>query len=135
MQTECMLAFGRDRDVQDVKLMPDGRILFMATTAGMDCHMTIMDPGGSILYESIVECPEDSEILSDRIFERLDQEKYHSRWGYQISEMKEFDLAVVCDALTKTESVSREEKNYFRNLYANGNGSSGMHIWEKVKGI
>lgn len=135
METECLLQFDRNLDVQDVKVLSDGKIVFVTSAAGLQCCMTIMDSEGTVVKTYEIVCPDGAEPDTERMFERIDREKYHSRWSYQIPEVRESDIAAVCDALAKTEDVNRAERAYFRSLYANSEGNSGRSIWEEVKNV
>lgn len=135
MEIESILEFDRCMDIQNVQLLPDNRLAFASSVSQMDCHITIMDYNGSVLDNYAIVCPNNMKVASDRMFDRLDIEKYNSRWAYQIKEVREYNISAACDALVKANHINREEKNYFRGLYANGDGSSGKSIWEKVRDL
>lgn len=135
MEIKSILEFDRCMDIQNVQLLPDNRLSFASSVSQMDCHITIMDYNGSVLDNYAIVCPNDMKVASDRMFDRLDMEKYNSRWAYQIKEVREYNISAACDALVKVNHINREEKKYFRGLYANGDGSSGKRIWEKVRDL
>ena len=73
--------------------------------------------------------------MSDKIFDRIDKEQYNCYWSYLIKETGEYSISTVCDALIKMKHINRAEKDYFRGLYVNGDGSSGRQIWQKVRNL
>lgn len=135
MTTVCALMFEEERNVMDVQMLPGNRLAFFTTDSlsQTDCRMTVLDAEDRILEELAISYPDNCQITADNLFERLDMEKYHSVSAYQIKETVENSLSRLCDTLGKERRINREEQNYFRNLYANSDGTAGTLIWEEVK--
>lgn len=135
MTIEPVLEFEQCRDIENVQRLENDKIIFVSSVSQMDCTITIMDYTGQVLEHYPITRSEDTEIVPDKMFDRIDKEKYKSRWPYLIKETCEYNISTASDALVKLEHANRAEKDYFRGLYANSDGSSGWHIWQKVRSL
>jgi len=101
----------------------------------MDCSITVLDKSGEILKQFVAVCADSDKPDLSRLFERLDNRKYRSRWSFMLGESGQYDLSDICDALGEMAISDRfgREQDYYRSLYANSDGSAGTHIWEEVK--
>lgn len=120
--------------IDSVQALSDGRVVMAVSKSGADSRILFLNTEGQVLRQYPCVCQEDMPRSFDSMFERLETEKYTSAYAYQTSEGIEYSLSHACDALVNGESVYGEEKNYFRSLYANSDGTAGAHIWEEVKG-
>lgn len=119
--------------IDNVQTLPDGKIVMAVSNTGADSRILILDTDDQVLRQYPCVCGDDMPIAFDRMFERLETEKYTSAYAYQTDEELVFSLSHACDALVNGELVFGEEKNYFRGLYANSDGTAGAHIWEEVR--
>ena len=138
MKMECALnldsILGTDLPRIDcVQELPDGGLLITSSLVGMDTRLTVLSPDCEVLAQYSCICPDSGWMTAGGIFERLDTEKYTSAQAYQIKEGNVYSLSRACDELISGDSVFREEKNYYRSLYANSDGTAGVRIWEEVK--
>lgn len=138
MEIDCVLKLEEVLDIDmpridSVQELSDDRVVMAVSNTGADSRIVVFDADNQILDQYPCECQEDMSISFDSMFQRLGTEKYTSANAYQTNEGIEYSLSHVCDALVNGEPVYGEEKNYFRSLYANSDGTAGAHIWEEVK--
>lgn len=135
MTIERVLEFEQCRDIENIQRLDNDKFIFVSSVSQMDCNITVMDYTGQVLENYPITRPKDMEIVSNKMFDRIDKEKYNSRWPYLIKEIGEYNISTASDALVKLEHANKAEKDYFRGLYANSDGSSGRHIWQKVRNL
>lgn len=138
METECALhlteILGADSIRTDsVLTLSDGRLVMTTSVSGTDNRITVLDGEGQVLARYRCICPDGKAVAAEKMFERLETEKYTSAYAYQTNEEIEYPLSGACDALVSGAAVCREEQNYYRSLYANSDGTAGEHIWQEVK--
>lgn len=135
MRIEKVLEFENSLDIENIQLLPDGRAAFLSSLSGMNCNITIMDKEGKILECFAAVCADSDEPDVSRLFERLENKKYRSRWMFMLGESGQYDLSDICDALGKmaVSNALIRERDYYRSLYANSDGTAGADIWEEVK--
>ncbi len=121
-------------DIDNTLLLSDGRIAVSASRMNTGSLILLFNNACEMAVEYSSTCADEKRIAYNQIFERLEQEKYTSIYAYQISEGNIYTLKRVCDALIKSEHTYSAMKSYFRSLYANSDGTAGVHIWEEVKG-
>lgn len=121
-------------NIDNTLLLSDGRIVVSASKTNTDSFIVFFNDDCEMAVEYSSTCADEKRIAYNQIFERLEQEKYTSIYAYQISEGNIYTLKRVCDALIKSEHTYSAMKSYFRSLYANSDGTAGVHIWEEVKG-
>lgn len=135
MRIEKVLEFENSLDIESLQLLPDGGAIFLSSKSGMDCSITVLDKYGQILKRFAAVCADSDKPDLSRLFERLENEKYRSRWSFMLAESGQYDLSDICDVLGEM-AVSdrfRREQDYYRSLYANSDGTAGSHIWEALK--
>lgn len=138
MRMECALKLdsilGTDHPRIDcVQELSEGRLLITSSLVGMDTRITVLGADCEVLAQYSCVCPNSGWRATGRIFERLDTEKYTSAQAYQINEGNVYSLSRACDELINDDAVFLEEKNYYRSLYANSDGTAGARIWEELK--
>lgn len=138
METECALHLSEILSVDSIRMdsvlaLSDGRLVMTTSATGTDNRVTILDGKGQVLEQYPCVCPDGKAVAAEKMFERLETEKYTSAYAYQTSEEIEYPLFGVCDALVNGADTYREEQNYYRSLYANSDGTAGSHIWEALK--
>lgn len=120
-------------DIDNVIMLSDNKMAVSVSKVGEDSCIAIIDNSCKTLVQYPIICLAEKHIDYSRIFERLEEERYNSTYAYQISEGNIYTLKRACDALIKSEHAYSEMKSYFRSLYANSDGTAGVHIWEEVK--
>lgn len=135
MRIEKVLEFENSLDIENLQLLQDGGAAFLSSESGMDCSITVLDKSGEILKRFAAVCADSDKPDLSRLFERLDNRKYRSRWSFMLVESGQYDLSNVCDVLGEMAISDRfcREQDYYRSLYANSDGTAGAHIWEEVK--
>ena len=135
MTIENILEFNQCRDIENIQRLDSDKFIFVSSMSETNCCITIMDYSGKVLSNYPIVHSKDINIMSDKIFDRIDKEQYNCYWSYLIKETGEYSISTVCDALIKMKHINRAEKDYFRGLYVNGDGSSGRQIWQKVRNL
>lgn len=135
LETACVLAQEESIETLSALLLSNGRVAFSAikTLSQGENREMILDSDGKVLENYTAECSDSFPINAERMFEKMETEKYSSGNPYQIKETREYSLSFACDALVKGKGVYKAESEYFRSLYANSDGTAGSHIWEEVK--
>ena len=135
MRIEKVLEFEDNLDIENLQLLPDGRAAFLSSVSGMECNITVLDRKGKISEQYEAVCEDEVGPDLSRLFERLGNKKYRSRWSFILGESELYDLSDICDVLIKrnTNEILGAEQNYYKSLYANSDGTAGTRIWEEVK--
>lgn len=112
----------------------ENKLMMIFTKARENTRLTIMDLDNGTVEKRDLILPEDvNEIeFTESVFEKLKNANYNNAEWYPLWETNFVNLKKITDDLVSEETISKDQTEAYKTMYANADGQCGVKIHQKI---